>query len=208
MIHEKNLRVSLCVQELCRPQGSLSLSCSHSGISEWHGSLRSWSWLSFLFGFGFLVGLINSCSSEIWEDHGSRRSCLASTVFITQIWDCSVDTALINWNVCAKNSFSRIPLAQKCLDNFPPPLLLSVSRDNGLEARKTGCPLSLNLIIINSATLSHSPRGLLSQVGYHFSSDPGPRNDQRRGGNLFANIDTSVALAIHSRSLSSDLHMM
>ena len=52
------------------------------------------------------------------------------------------------------------PSAQKCIDNFPPPLLLSVPRDSGLVARKTGCRLSLNLIIINSATLSHSPRGL------------------------------------------------
>ena len=33
---------------------------------------------SFLFGFGFLVGLVNSCSSEISEEHGSRRSCLST----------------------------------------------------------------------------------------------------------------------------------
>ena len=52
------------------------------------------------------------------------------------------------------------PSAQKSTDHFPPPLLLNVPRDNGLVARKTGCPLSPNLIIINSATLSHSPCGL------------------------------------------------
>ena len=34
-------------------------SCSHSGISEQNGSHRSNSWSSFLFGFGFLVGLVN-----------------------------------------------------------------------------------------------------------------------------------------------------
>ena len=70
------------------------------------------------------------------------------------------------------------PSAQKCIDNFPPPLLLSVPRDNGLVARKTGCPLSPNL------------------------------NDQCPAGNLFANKDTSVELAFHSFSLSSDPHMM
>ena len=100
------------------------------------------------------------------------------------------------------------PSAQKCIDNFQPPLLLSVPRDTGLVARKTGCPLSPILIIINSATLSHSPRGLSMQVEYHSFSDPGPRNDQRPAGNLFANQDTSVTLAIHSFSLSVVSHMM
>ena len=41
-----------------------------------------------------------------------------------------------------------------------------------------------------------------------FFSDPGPRNDQRPAGNLFPNKDTSVALALHSRSFSADPHMM
>ena len=67
--------------------------------------------------------------------------------------------------------------------------LLSVPRDNRLVAGETGCPLSPNLIIINSATLSHSPCGLLSWVEYHFVSDPGPRNDQRPAANLFAKKD-------------------
>ena len=75
-------------------------------------------------------------------------------------------------------------------------------------AQKTGCPLSLNLIIINSTTLSQSPRGLSLEEEYHLVSGPGPKNDQRQGGNLFANTDTSVALAIHSCSLSSDPQMM
>ena len=100
------------------------------------------------------------------------------------------------------------PSAQKCIDNFPLPLLLSVPRDNGLVSRKTGCPLSPNLIIINSATLSHTPCGLSLLVEYHFVSNPGPRNDQRPAGNLFAKKETSVALAIHSFSLSLIHHMM
>ena len=91
------------------------------------------------------------------------------------------------------------PSAQKCIDNFPPPLLSTVPRENGLVARKTGCPLCPDLISINSAT---SPCGLSLLVEYHFVSDPSPRNDQRPAGNLFANRDTSVELAIHSVSLS------
>ena len=81
-------------------------------------------------------------------------------------------------------------------------------RENGLVARKTGCPLSLNLIIINSGTLSHFPPGLSLSVEYHFVFDPGPRNDQRPAGNLFSNRDTSVELAIHSVSLSLFRHMI
>ena len=73
---------------------------------------------------------------------------------------------------------------------------------------KLGVRFSLNLIIINSATLSHSPYGLSLQVENHFVSDPSPRNDQRPAGNLFANTDTSAELAIHSVSLSLYLHMM
>ena len=69
------------------------------------------------------------------------------------------------------------PSAQKCIGNFPPPLLLSVPRDSGLVAWKTGCVFFLNLIIINSATLSHSPPGLSLLVEYNFFSDPGPRKD-------------------------------
>ena len=94
------------------------------------------------------------------------------------------------------------PSAQKRIDNFPPPLLLSVPLDNGLVARKTGCPLSPNFIIINSATLSHSPCGLHSRAEQHFFSDPGPRNDHIPGENLFALIETSMGLNSQSCSLS------
>ena len=74
--------------------------------------------------------------------------------------------------------------------------------------RETGCPLSLNFIIISSATLSHSPCGLPSWREYHFFSDPGPRNDHLPGENLLAWIETRLALDSHSFSLSSDLHEM
>ena len=37
-------------------------SCIHSGMAEHNGSARSKSWSSFVFGFGFLVGLVNNGS--------------------------------------------------------------------------------------------------------------------------------------------------
>ena len=99
------------------------------------------------------------------------------------------------------------PSAQKCIDNFPPPLLLSVPRDDGLVARKTGCPFS-EFDHHDSATLSHSPCGLSLQVEYLFFSDPSPRDDHLPGENLFAQIETRLALNSHSCSLSWDPHEM
>ena len=84
---------------------------------------------------------------------------------------------ILSWltEIIVRKTVSIVPTsAQKCIGNFPPPLLLSVPRDNGLVARKTRCPLSPNFfIIIISATLSRSHCGRLSWVEYHFFSDPG-----------------------------------
>ena len=79
MVHENKSLAgeSLCSGTLSSTRFSLN-SCSHSGKSEFNKSPRSRSWSSFLFGFGFLVGLVNSCSSEISEEHGSPRSCLST----------------------------------------------------------------------------------------------------------------------------------
>ena len=46
MVHEKNWRVSLCLQGQSSTRCPLN-SCSHFGISEYNGSLRSNSWSSF-----------------------------------------------------------------------------------------------------------------------------------------------------------------
>ena len=73
------------------PLGSLSStrfslnSCSHSCMSEWHGSPRTCSWSSFLFYFGFLVGLYNN-SSDVSEDHGSLSTCLSTLSLDTIAW--------------------------------------------------------------------------------------------------------------------------
>ena len=133
-----------------------------------------------------------------WQDlYSSRKSETAS-------WILSWLTELI-----VRKTASIVPSsAQKCIDNFPPSLLLSTPRDNELVNRKTGFPLSLNVIIITSATLSHSPFDLLSWVEYHFFSDPCPRNTYFPVENLFAYIETSWALNSYSRSFSLDPHEM
>ena len=90
ILHEKNWRENLCVQELCHPPKFSLNSCSRSGMSEHNGaglaanngSPRSIV-VSSLFGFGSLVGLVNSCSSEISEEHGSLRSCLSTCLLDT-----------------------------------------------------------------------------------------------------------------------------
>ena len=70
MVHEKNWRVS-------STRFSLNF-CSHSGVSEHNESSRSFSWFSFLFGLGFLVGLVNGSprsfrsSCELGTDAGSE----------------------------------------------------------------------------------------------------------------------------------------
>ena len=48
---------------------------------------------------------------------------------------------------------------------------MGVPLNQRLVARKTGCPLSENLIIISSVTLSYSPCGLSSLIEDHFFSD-------------------------------------
>ena len=92
MVHEKNLRVSLCVQELCHPRGFSLNSCSHSGMSEHNGSPLSKSWSSFLFGFGCLVGLVK----------GSPRSFRSS---------CSLDTDTVQESIPHRSSLSRVSLS-------------------------------------------------------------------------------------------------
>ena len=67
-------------------------SCSHSRISEQNGSHRSISWFSFLFGFGFLVGLGNN---------GSPRS-IRST--------CELDTGTGWESIQLRSSLVRVSL--------------------------------------------------------------------------------------------------
>ena len=99
-------------------------------------------------------------------------------------------------------------LAQQCIDNCPPPLLLSTPPDNGLVARKIGHPLAVNSNNILSAILSHSPCGLSALIDYRFLSEPGPRNDDCPTPNLFSYREKSWAFDSHSFLLSFDLHEM
>ena len=91
--------------------------------------------------------------------------------------------------------------AQQWIDSFPCPLLLRFHRDNGVVARKIGCPLSANSNSISSAIWSQAPCGLFSSVEYHFFSEPGPINDHCPKPNLFASTLTTLAFAKHSSLL-------
>ena len=92
--------------------------------------------------------------------------------------------------------------AAKCIDSFPCPLLLSLPLNNGVVARKIGHPLSANSNSIFSAMLSQIPWGLFSSIEYHFFSEPGPINDHCPFPNFFASMETTLAFATHSSSLS------
>ena len=76
-----------------------------------------------------------------------------------------------------------------------------VPLDNGVVARKTGCPLSANSSNIFSAMLSQAPCGLFSEE-YHFFSELGPRNDHCPIPNLLASDFTDSAFLKHSSMLS------
>ena len=86
----------------------------------------------------------------------------------------------------------------KCTDSFPCPLLLRIPLDNGVVARKVGCPLSANSNSISSAIRSHAPCGLLFSAEYHFFSEPGPMYDHYPTPNLLASTLTTLAFAKHS----------
>ena len=83
--------------------------------------------------------------------------------------------------------------SQKCIDNFPLSLLRKAPRSKALDPRNTGCPLSLKLITMSSATRSHSPFG---QV------------DQSPCANLLAYSATVWEFAIHNYSFPFFPHTM
>ena len=73
--------------------------CESLSTRSWYFCNRSSCAGSSVEGFRQWVGL--SCQNR------SPRSYVAGFIFLTQIWDCSVDTELVNTNNCAKNSFNR-----------------------------------------------------------------------------------------------------
>ena len=97
MAHEKNWRVSLCVQELHRPRDFQWILAAISSMSEHNGSPRSKSWSSFLFGFGFWVGVGNNASHPFfpfnmwtWHRHwmGIYSTLILSFSNLTVSWCC------------------------------------------------------------------------------------------------------------------------
>ena len=82
---------------------------------------------------------------------------------------------------------------------------------------KTTCPLPANEIIICSAARFQAPFGLYARVAYHFSSLPGPRNDQCPFGKFLARTATRdefssrtswLPFLVQSMSFYFDIKMM
>ena len=90
--------------------------------------------------------------------------------------------------------------AAKCIGSFPRPLLVRIPLDNGVVARKVGCPHSANSNKISSAILSQASCELLS-AEYHFFSEPGPINDHCPTPKFQASTLTTPAFAKHSSLL-------
>ena len=81
MVHEKNSRVSLSVQEFFQPHDFLWILATIP-------VLRTCVWLSYSFGFGIFVGLFNK-SCDVSEEYGSLRTCLSTL---------SLDTIAGGWS--------------------------------------------------------------------------------------------------------------
>ena len=114
----------------------------------------------------------------------SLRSYLAGFTLLTQIWDCSVDTELINRNNRAKKVTFVSPSAQKCVDNFS--TSFAFKRSSGQWTRGTGRNWGVRFLRIWSSSIQRLCPILLVVVEYDFFSDPGPRNDHYPGWNLLA----------------------
>ena len=75
--------MSLCAQELYHPRDFLSILAAipvcrnDTGLTVLDRGLR------FLFCLGFLVGLVNSSSTVVPEEHKSHRACLSTCVLDT-----------------------------------------------------------------------------------------------------------------------------
>ena len=72
-------------------------SCSHSVMSDCNRYHRSRSWSSFLFGFGFLVGFVNSPCSGFPEEHRS----LPKHVYLTLLRDRNLSHTGLTVLVCS-----------------------------------------------------------------------------------------------------------
>ena len=103
------------------------------------------------------------------------------------------------------------------IDVLPPPMPFRSPLDEGLVPPNTVCPLSAKNISLSSVSLFHEPSQLVSEHAYHFSSDPGPKNDQRPVGNLAAYAATlkefctqfySLPFRRQSMSLHIDMKMV
>ena len=159
-----------CVMDYCPTSTVFRNPASLQTFSNWSGS-EKFSTRSFSYAIDFLCKNSDRgcgchyqqvCWRVTWVGllchNKSPCASLVDTVLFTQVWDFSVDSKKIDRILFARKIHSYIH-RQKCMNNFQPPVLLSVPLHNELLARKTGCPFSPNLNI-NPATRSNYPPGL------------------------------------------------
>ena len=141
-----------------------------------------------------------------WLSHHfvkSPWSIVKGFTFFTHVCDCSVKTELICRNNYVKNSLNCFLVGSKVNRQTVFRVLCFLELTPGQWSRcteKIGHPLSANSTSILSAIWSQIPCGLFSSIEYHFFSEPGPNHCPMP--NFFAYIETTLAFAKHSSSLS------
>ena len=95
--------------------------------------------------------LASSYPSNIWKFPGQ---------FFTHFRYCCVDSELISGNKCTKSHFGCFVVTTEMKRQFSFSFTFQSSSFQSTGSTEYGCPLSLKLIIMSSATRSHSPFGL------------------------------------------------
>ena len=107
----------------------------------------------------------------------------------------------------SNSMFCVLPL--KCIEVFPPALLLNSPLSKALVQKNIGWPGPAMFCSIFSAVRFQDPSGLQSKVPHRFFSDPGPRKDQWPRGNLSAySLSIVSELFTHNSSFPSASHTM
>ena len=118
------------------------------------------------------------------------------------------DTELIDGNDRTKNHFDCVCIITDVYRQFFTSFPRKDPRSKVLGPWIATCPLSLKLILMSSATWSHSPYYLYVWVPHQFFSDPGPRKDKCPCANLLAYPVMILAFAIHNSLFPYSLHTM
>ena len=175
-------------------QNLLTLFSSESDSTSWMYCCHIiWSFM------GFFVLLRRFCLRQEQLIDPSESQVLPNYLDGSQILHIQLPLLRRHWADWQKNNTINcincgLHLQRSVSDSIPRPLLLRIPLDNGVVARKVGCPLSANSSNICSAILSQAPCGLFSKE-YHFFSEPGPNNFHCPIPNFFASTLTTLVIA-------------